>query len=163
MHNEAYAWFEKYATQDSVTVLDLGGRDVNGSVRPLWPNATRYVVIDILEGPNVDIVADAATWEPNESFDVVVCAETFEHTPVWQEICGTAYKACRDGGVFIATMAGPGRGAHSAIDGGPIRTFEYYGNVNPDRLRNCLESQGWKDITVDQQFNPCDVRTVAIK
>lgn len=163
MHHEAYVWIEQHATDKPVTVLDIGGRNINGSARPLFPNATRYTVLDILPGPEVDIVADAATWEPDREYDVVVCAECFEHTPVWQGICGTAYEACKDGGMFIATMAGPGRGAHSAIDGDVIRDHEHYGNIDPERLEKCLDQCGFTDVTIDQQFDPCDVRAVARK
>lgn len=164
MHAEAYAWVQRHATNRPVSVLDIGGRDINGSVRPLFPNATVYRVLDIADGPNVDVVADAATWVPDMEYDVVVAAETFEHTEAWPQICTTAYKACAAGGVFIATMAGPGRPAHSAIDGGwTLHAGEYYGNVEPHDLHRVLVTCGWNNVIVDQQQSPADVRAVAWK
>lgn len=164
MHAEAFEWVRRHANTDAVTVLEIGGRDINGSPRALFPNATVYRVLDIADGPNVDIVADAATWTPDDEYDVVVCTEVFEHTPHWRDICATAYKACRPGGKFIATMAGPGRPAHSAVDGGwSLYPGEHYANVHPEELRQALEACGWRDVVVDQRSNPADVRTVAVR
>lgn len=162
MHPEAYEWVRRYAVREPVTVLDIGGRDVNGSPRPLFDLATEYVVLDILPGEHVDIVADAAEWEPDRCFDVVVSTECFEHAPRWREIVGTAYKALVPGGLFIATMAGPGRPVHSGVDGGPgLHSGEHYGNVDPGDLQRAMEAVGFVDIVVDQQHSPADVRTVA--
>lgn len=153
---------QAHATDQKVTVLELGGRNVNGSVRDLFHNAT-YTALDIMDGPGVDIVADAATWEPDQEYDVVVSTECFEHTPSWPEICETAYKACKPGGRLILTMAGPGRGAHSGFDGGPLQPNEYYGNVDPEKLRARLEEVGFENIVIDQRQSPADVRAVATK
>jgi hypothetical protein len=148
---------------EPVTVLDIGGRNINGSVRDLFPDAA-YTALDIREGDGVDIVADAATWTPTGEWDVVVCTEVFEHTASWPQICGTAFKACAAGGRFIATMAGPGRPAHSAVDGGwSLHPGEYYANIDPGRLHRELEACGFVDVTVDMQPNPADVRAVATK
>ena len=163
MHPEAFAWVAAHATGAPVEVVDLGGRNINGTVRDLFPNATRYTAVDIAEGAGVDFVADAATWVPDREYDVVVSTETFEHTAVWPDICLTAFKACRTGGKLILTMAGPGRVGHSAIDGGPLRPDEYYGNVEPELLRETLEAAGWKDIVVDYLPGAADTRAVATK
>lgn len=164
MHAEAMAWVQRYATTRPVSVLDLGGRDVNGTVRHLFPNATIYRVVDILPGEDVDVVADAADWEPDQQYDTVLSAECFEHTVRWPEICVTAFKACKPGGRLILTMAGPGRPEHSAIDGEfRLHPGEYYANVDPARLWRVLHRVGWRDLYVDQQFAPCDVRAAAVR
>lgn len=164
MHAEAYQWVTKHATPDKVTVLDIGGRDINGTVSDLFPNATVYRVLDIADGLNVDIIADAATWTPDREYDVVVCCECFEHTQLWREICATAYRACRPGGLFIATMAGPGRSEHSAVDGrGRLYPGEHYANIHPRELLDVLTACRFVDIEVDQQVRPSDVRCVATK
>lgn len=166
MHNEAWLWVAEYATQAPVTVLDLGGRNINGSCIAAFPHATVYRVVDLYPGPGVDIVADAATWQPDDEYDYVISTETFEHTPVWPQICVTAFKACKPGGTFIATMAGPGRAPHSGIDGGPtLYGGEHYGNVQPAKLKRVLEEIGWRDVIVDQQVSPapCDTRCVAVR
>lgn len=163
MHDAARQWVADHATDQPVVVLDIGGRDVGGpwggSVRGFFPNAVEYVVLDIADGPDVDVVADAATWVPDRPFDVVVAVECFEHSHVWPEICATAFRALRSGGRLIATMAGPGRAPHGALGAPRPAEGEYYANVAPDDLEHVLKEQGWADIVVDQQG--LDVRVVA--
>lgn len=162
MHDEAYEWVARYATAERAAVLDIGGRDINGSVRDLFPGADPYVSLDIVDGPGVDIVADAAQWTPDREYDVVVCCEVFEHTASWPRICATAYKALRPGGELILTMAGPGRPEHSAVDGGPtLYVGEHYANVDQTELRTVLEECGFVAVTVDWRPYPADVRGYA--
>ena len=165
MHPEAMAWIATHAgTAEIVDVLDLGGRDINGSPRILFPNAATYTVLDIMPGPGVEIVANAAEWRTDQRYDVVVSAEVFEHTAEWREIVATAYEVLRPGGRFVATMAGPGRPVHSAVDGsGQLYDGEHYGNVEPADLKDALIAAGFVDFEVDQQVSPCDVRAVARK
>lgn len=163
MHSAAYEWVAQHATEDAVSVLDIGGRNINGSVRGLFPGADPYVALDIREGEGVDIVADAAAWSPDRAYDMVVCTEVFEHTGDWPQICKTVFAALRPGGTAVLTMAGPGRSPHSALDGGPIRDGEYYGNVDPGELERVLKDCGFTDITVDYQPSPADTRAVAYR
>lgn len=165
MHDEAREWVAKHATGGPVTVLDLGGRDVNGSVRDLFPGALAYTVLDVRPGDGVDIVADASTWDPGERrWDVVVSSEVFEHTAHWPGICRTAFKACRPGGTFIVTCAGPGRPPHSAIDGlFRLHPGEHYANVPATELHRVLVETGWHDVVVDSQRSPADTRAVATR
>lgn len=160
MHPAAYQWVAEHATREPVTVLDIGGRDINGSPRRLFPAATTYLVVDMLPGPGVDVVADATSWRADRAFDVVVCTEVFEHAAVWRQLCQAAYEQLAPGGLFITTMAGPGRAVHSALDGGPaLCPGEHYANVNPDDLKGALADCGFTGIDVDQ-LGP-DVRAVA--
>ncbi len=163
MHAEAYGWVRVHAIPDARRVLDIGGRDINGNTRDLFPGAEFYWSLDLYPGPGVDEVADASTWTPPaEPFDVVVCTEVFEHTAVWPDICATAFKALAPGGLFIATMAGPGRPVHSAIDGGwQLHPGEHYGNVSPHDLRRVLEACGFVDVLTDRRDQPADTRCTA--
>jgi SAM-dependent methyltransferase len=115
MHREALQWVVRHAPSGPLRVLDLGGRNINGSVRDVWDSAASFTVLDIEPGPGVDIVADAGDWmpDPDARFDVVTCCEVFEHTDRMIAICRTAWRACVSGGRFIVTCAGPGRAPHS--------------------------------------------------
>lgn len=157
-------WIAKHAPSRPVTVLDLGGRDINGTPRHLF-QATVYTVLDARPGEGVDIVADAATWKPGRRrWDVIVCAETFEHTAAWRAIIRTAYKACRTGGLFIVTTAAPGRPPHSGADGEfRLLPGEHYANIRPAELERALTAAGWDQVVVDVQDYPADVRAVAVK
>ncbi len=162
MHEEAFAWVHDHATAEQVSVLDIGGRNINGSVRDLFPNADPYVALDIADGPAVDIVANAAEWTPDRTYDLIVCTEVFEHTPEWPAILRTAAAACRVGGRIILTMAGPGRSPHGA-SGGPWNFGEYYANVHPSDLRAEMAAAGWTDIDVDFLQSPGDTRAIATR
>lgn len=137
MHPEAMDWLSKTVSELDLSrtghVLDLGGRDVNGSPRLLFPFA-KYVVLDAIEADGVDVVADAADWMPNRQYDVVVCCEVFEHTPRWPQIVKTAAATLRPGGYALFTCATGPRAPHSAIDGWDLREGEYYRNVPPGAL-----------------------------
>ena len=161
MHVEAYQYVSAAATVLNLEgeVLEIGGININGGVRDLIPH-TRWVSVDIIHGPDVDIVADAADLRLGELFDVVVCAEVFEHTPKSAAIIVTAYEHLRSGGCFVATMAGPGRAVHSA-NGGQLQPDEFYENVEPSTLRNWLVDAGFQTIAIDQADD--DVRCWARK
>lgn len=159
MHDAAYEWIRRHATTSPCTVLDVGGRDVNGSPRDLFPRAD-WVRLDCEPGDGVDIVADASGWTPDRLYDVVVCAEVFEHTPAWRAIISTAHAALPPGGLLIATMAGPGREPHSMVDGGPhLRPGEWYANIGTAALHLALEEAGFGGAVVEQAGT--DVRCAA--
>lgn len=162
MHDAAMEWVRERAPLGATSVLDIGGRDVNGSPRRLFPDAVPYRVLDVAAGIGVDIVADAATWIPDRTYDVVLCTEVFEHTEAWRAILRTAWEALAPGGTLVATMAGPGRAEHSAVDGGPLRPGEHYGNIEPLALGKALDRIfGRGRYVVDQAGS--DVRCVATR
>jgi SAM-dependent methyltransferase len=165
VHDQAMQWIAQYALPGPVRVLDIGGRDVNGSPRHLFPDAAVYTVLDIRPGDGVDIAADAATWDPDgRLWDVVICAETFEHTASWRAICRTAYAACAPGGRLIVTTAAPGRPPHSAVDGEfRLHPGEHYANIRPAELERVLAEAGWAGVAVDVLPSPADVRAAAVK
>ncbi len=163
MHTAAYNWVEwcVRVLPPRRAVLEIGSRDVNGSVRPLFPRVARYWGIDTADGPGVDEVADGATWRSPGGYDTVVCCECLEHVRAAPDICTSAWTALAPGGVFIVTAAGRGRPPHSAVDGGPLRPGEWYGNVGPDELRTWLT--GFSVVLVDAHTIPTDVYALAVK
>lgn len=142
------------------SVLDLGGRDVNGTPRPLFEQAARYVSVDIRQGPSVDIVADAADINLGETFDIVVSTELLEHAERADEIVAAAGRHTAPGGRFIATMAGPGRAPHGASGEAMPPPGEWYCNVSPDELDEWLAAAGFDEWTIDQSGE--DVRCTAV-
>lgn len=158
MHAEALEWVRKQAPTRPVSVVDVGGRDVNGTVRHLF-DATRYISVDLCSGPAVDIVGDFCTVEL-EPVDVVVCCEVAEHAENWPDIIAHAADCLRGGGQLIFTAAGPGRSPHSATDGGPVQPGEWYRNIDPDALAEVIDRHfTWRQI---DELGP-DVRAVAWK
>lgn len=131
-------------------VLELGGRDINGTVRQLFDRADRYVSVDICEGPSVDIVADAGDLDLGERFGIVASTELLEHTPRGADIVAAAFRHLLPGGFFLATMAGPGREPHSAAGKRYMEPDEWYRNVEPDELETWLKEAGFDTWEIDQ-------------
>lgn len=144
MHTAAMEYVAQWATDEPIRVLDLGGRDVNGSPRSLFPNA-HYWSIDLIDGPGVDEIADASIWRGEQGpYDLVLCCEVFEHTRDWPQILWTAKLHCERRGRLVVTCAGLWRAAHSGIDGSPmLKPHEYYHNIDEGRLFDCLLAGGW--------------------
>jgi hypothetical protein len=163
MHAEAYEWVRAHATAAQMSVLDIGGRNVNGSVRELFPGADPWHVLDILPGAGVDIVADATKWVSPRPYDMVVSTECLEHAAGWPSILDTAFMALVPGGRLLLTTAGPGRAPHSGVDGGALRPGEYYGNIDPLELYEVLDGIGFVDVVMDEQKTSHDVRCSAAR
>jgi SAM-dependent methyltransferase len=164
MHEAVVGWMtatlDRFDLWGARTVLDLGGRNVNGTTAYLFPRAT-YVVVDLVEHPSVHVVADAATVDLGEQFDLVVSTELLEHTDRGGEIIANAHRHLRPGGTFIATMAGPGRAPHGAGGEPDPLPGEWYRNIEPDQLDRWLMDAGFVVWQVDVVGT--DVRCWAIR
>lgn len=158
MHPEAMAWVQRHATLANF-VLDIGGRNVNGSPRHLYPQAN-YTAVDLYPGEGVDEVADVTEWEPNVRYDTVLCLEVLEHVQDWPAVIEAAHRLATDGGKLILTAAAPGRTPHSAIHGGPLQDNEHYANIHEEDLWTVLLG-AWTDIVIDVRGE--DIRAVATK
>lgn len=171
MHDAVLDWVGRWSAGARI-VIDLGGRDVNGTCRPLFPDA-QYAAVDIVDGPGVDIVADIRAWRSDwhplgalgdsEPFaDVVLCTEVFEHLDGWQDVCVTAFEELKPGGRFIVTCAGPGRPPHSGRDAVPTpEPDEHYANISPEELTKALEAAGFVVSACHQVGH--DTQALAIK
>ncbi len=161
MHAEALAWVAAHAPVGYRTVLDIGGRDINGNPRDLFDPSSVWEVVDLHDGPGVTWVGDALNYTPEQPFDVALCLEVAEHTHLWPRIIGHIAANClADDGLFIFTAAGPGRPPHSAIHGGALTPGEFYENVDPETLSHTLDAY-FSEHVVDV-LGP-DVRAVAWK
>lgn len=141
MHTEAFEYVSRFATHDRISVIEIGSRNVNGSVRSLFPNA-KYLGIDIEDGEGVDVVVDAMEFEPDEPVDLVICCEVLEHESRWIDVVHRGAWWLTDTGRLIITVAGPKRGPHSAFDGGPLQPGEYYSNVSREDLAMVMADAG---------------------
>lgn len=160
MHDAALFYVAQFATPDPLEVVELGALNINGSIRHLFPNA-RYTGVDMVAGPGVDVIGDAATWTPTTLVDLVVCCEVFEHTPVWPKIVDNAVGMLKRAGRLVVTAAGPGREPHSARDGGHLRQSEYYHNVTTNDLYRAFFDAELVAIQVEQFGD--DVRATGVK
>jgi len=160
MHPGAYEFISRFATNDLLSVIEIGSRDINGTVRPLFPAAS-WTGLDLYPGPAVDVVTDALDYVPGKLVDLVVCCEVFEHAKNWRQILQRASCWLGDGGRILITCAGPGRDPHSAIDGGQLRPGEHYENISVDSLGEELHYAGFVEISMDWNNHWQDTYAVA--
>jgi hypothetical protein len=164
MHMQAFQAVAEFLRGQSLprNVVEIGSKNVNGSVRPLFPGAS-YVGVDVVEGPCVDVVADGAVFKPAVPPDCIVCCEVLEHAENAQEMVANAVDILQPGGQVIITCASDGRAPHSAVDGGPLRAGEFYRNVPPNLLQQWLELAGAKDIQIAYAADCGDVYAMGFK
>jgi SAM-dependent methyltransferase len=149
MHNEAFAFVKQFATEDPISVIEIGSRNINGTVRTLFPNAA-WIGLDLHPGPDVDVVCDMLEYTPQDVVDLVVCCEVLEHAEQWEKMITHASWWVKPGGLLLITCAGPGRAPHSHIDGCQLRENEYYGNIDPQMLRSSLDTAGFRVLICTQ-------------
>jgi hypothetical protein len=112
------------------SVVEIGSRDINGSVRDLFGDA-EYVGIDRQPGRGVDVVADGVSWQPARPVDTVVCCEVLEHCENAASLISNAYEMLVDGGLLIVTAASRTRQPHGC-DGGPVGDEHFRAVTLPD-------------------------------
>ena len=142
MHQEALDYVARMRPEFAGDVLDVGGRDVNGTPRGVFTDAATYIAVDLVAGPGVDLVGDICAMGFEDFADTVLCLEVLEHAENWRGVVAACAAAVRPGGTVLITCAGPGREPHSASDGGPLLDGEYYMNVAADELFDAMFEAG---------------------
>lgn len=162
MHPEALAFVARTAQRfmAPTSVLDCGGRDINGSPRLLFPGST-YLVIDLEDGPGVDVVGDARQWRPTSPVDLVLSVEVLEHAPDPEGLLRAAWECLVPGGRLIVTCATDPRAPHSGHDGATLQPGEYYRNVAEHDLKEWLAD--WDDIEIEVHPDRGDLYGTAVK
>lgn len=140
-------------------VLDLGGQDINGSIRDLLPKA-EWTGVDIQPGVGVNLAHDCTKPWPKEypTFDIVVTTETLEHVAGWRSLLKTCGQALTFGGagLLFITAASTGRRPHGATGAMNPAPGEWYRNVPWQELSDELETL-YTYSTVTYNPNPGDV------
>lgn len=99
-------------TTDGLNVLDIGSMDVNGTYKRFFSSSQcQYLGVDMVAGPNVDIVLKNSYRLPLASFsqDVVVCGQVFEHVQFFWLTWLEMIRVLRPGGhiLLVAPSRGP--------------------------------------------------------
>jgi SAM-dependent methyltransferase len=95
MHESALisgkAFSEAYGIKEGI-VVDIGGRNVNGSLKSFFEDM-KFICVDMEEDPSVDIVVNPSEKMPfeDESVDLIISTSCFEHDPcfwmTFKEMC----------------------------------------------------------------------------
>lgn len=123
--------FGKIYGKEGMKVLDVGGQDVNGSLKkPLEILAKlEYISVDIEEGPNVDVVMKPGDSLPfsDASFDLIVSTSCFEHDPcfwlTFREMC----RVVKPGGYIYVNA--PSNGPYHTYPGDNWRFYSDAGQA----------------------------------
>ncbi|MDC0974962.1 methyltransferase domain-containing protein, partial [Candidatus Pelagibacter sp.] len=118
---------------NNLSVLDVGSYDVGGSIRDFFKK-NNYIGVDLIKGPNVDIVLSGTElYKLKKNFDIVISCECFEHAKDWREIFLSMHNVCEDDGYVIFTCASRGRIEHGTLrtinSDSPGTTGTYYKNI----------------------------------
>ena len=171
MHPSSYEnmlhCFEHYVRPSSlikrktVTVLDLGGKDVNGSYRALFDmQPFQYLVADIDPGPGVNVVLEQPDVLPflTGGIDIVLCGQMLEHCPHFWKIFAEMVRVVDNSGFIflIVPSAGP---QHRY----PVDCYRFF----PDAMQALADHAGcrllevrhdrrgpWRDVTAVFSKNP---------
>ena len=93
-------------------VLEIGSYDVNGTLNEELEGC-EHIKMDMREGPNVDVVANAHVLPfPDDSFDAVICVEMLEHDAAFWVTMKEIERVCRVGGAVILCASSIGFGLH---------------------------------------------------
>jgi len=117
-------------------IIEIGSANVNGSIRPFFPNSN-YLGVDLSAGPGVDLICEGdKVPEPDDSFDIAISCECLEHNPNWADTFFNMYRMTKKGGVVIFTCATTGRPEHGTTRTSPQLSpgtqslnWDYYKNL----------------------------------
>lgn len=115
MHDSVKHWVAEKLSLITIgkDILEVGSMDLNGSVRSLFPENSKYVGIDLEEGKGVDLVMNSHSLEFfDESFDVVLCLEVLEHDDSFWETMAEMGRVLRHKGYLFITARGNGFPLH---------------------------------------------------
>ena len=99
------------------TILEVGSRDVNGSVRPELARRrpAKYVGVDLFPGPGVDVLCPAEGLVERfgeAAFDVVISTELIEHVRDWRVVISNLKRVVKPGGLLLVTTRSYGVDFH---------------------------------------------------
>jgi SAM-dependent methyltransferase len=141
--------FKDLAEKD---IFEVGSYDVNGTIRKIFAGCRTYVGADLSVGPGVDVVGSGHEIDkPDESFDLTLSCECFEHNPFWLETFKNMHRMTKADGYMVITCASRGR-----IEHGTSRTTmaDSPGTsaVGIDYYRNLVEDDFRKKLPLDDMF-----------
>lgn len=151
-------------------VIEIGAQDVNGATRRTVPDGWQeWTGIDLVAGPGVDYVGDAATVLTDlamrhQTFDIAVATEVFEHTAQWPSIVKGMIDVLRPVGFLLVTCAAPGRPPHGASGDPQPSEGEHYANVSLANVDAVVRHWGCTVLHGAQRIEwPQDTYLIAVK
>jgi SAM-dependent methyltransferase len=157
MHDTAMisgSLFGKVYGKEGMKVLDVGGQDVNGSLRKPFEILLKinYTSLDIEEHSSVDVVMKPGDLFPfeDESFDLIISTSCFEHDPcfwmTFREMCRIIKK-----GGYIYVNA-PSNGPYHGYPGDNWRFYSDAGQALAYWSGKTLDGKSYP-VRVEETFH----------
>jgi SAM-dependent methyltransferase len=155
MHDTALAAGTQFAAtygRKGMRVLDVGGQNVNGSLREAFESrGMTYVCLDIEAHPSVDVVMKPGEAFPfeDESFDLIVSTSCFEHDPcfwlTFRELCRVV---SRTGYIYVNA---PSNGPYHGYPGDNWRFYRDAGQALAYWSGKEVDGKTWP-VAVEETF-----------
>lgn len=166
MHDTAMlagSLFGKVYGKKGMKVLDVGGQDVNGSLRAPFERLldAEYICMDIEKHPSVDIVIKPGDGFPfdDETFDLIVSTSCFEHDPcfwmTFREMCRVVKK-----GGFIYVNA-PSNGPYHGYPGDNWRFYSDAGQALAYWASRTIDNKSYP-VAIKETFHVLPIKDVWI-
>jgi len=154
-------------------VLDIGSGDINGNNRFLFEDC-KYVGMDVVEGPNVDVVCKCHEFKKTTLFDTIISTECFEHDMFYDKSLKKIAKILKPGGLFLFTCATTGRPEHGTrkfqedvslhIKVGNEEWSDYYKNLTEKDIRVVLNvNEIFSEYRFVIGYDMCDLYFYGLK
>jgi SAM-dependent methyltransferase len=160
-HREFFSWWHR--------VLDCGSLDINGNNKSLFPTTYFYLGVDVVGGPNVDMVERISTLTFRDNFfGVVISSEMLEHDIEWEQSLRNMFRMLRSGGLLTFTCATYGRPEHGTArttpqDAPGLPWPDYYRNLGEQDIRQALDMSKFKEFAFQIEHETHDLYFWGIK
>lgn len=129
-------------------IVDIGSYDVNGCYKPFFDRPQwRYVGLDLVAGPNVDVVLESPYRLPfaSHSVDVIVSGQVFEHVEFFWLTWLEMVRILKPGGLIF--LLAPSRGPEHRY---PQDCWRFY----PDSYRALAKYADVELLEVSTDWTP---------
>ena len=142
-------------------ILEIGSLNINGTIRDFFLTED-YVGVDVAPGKGVDVVAQGQELTyPDNSFDVCVSSECFEHNPYWMETFENMVRMSSR--LVVFTCASEGREEHGTTATTPQDSpftleWDYYRNLTEQDFRDALDIDSmFQEHSFEYNPHSCDL------
>lgn len=124
--------------QEGKTVIDIGSLNINGTYRDLFPKST-YIGVDIIPGPNVDMIMDSKEWDDLKDIDMVISGQTLEHVEDIPKLMKSIFDVLKADGIICVIVP----------SAGPSHEQPWFGNISKERIIKLVSDAGFKVLSCD--------------
>ena len=141
MHYSSMVKMGRFAAehdQEGQTVVDIGSLNINGTYRDLFPKST-YIGVDIVKGPNVDVIMGSKEWDDLKNVDVIISGQTLEHVEDIPKFMKSIFDVLKIDGMLCII----------APSDGPVHEPPWFGNISKKQMIKIVSDAGFKVLSCD--------------